>query len=343
MKMAFKRALGALCGMAVGDALGMPTQSLARATIVDRYGPRITHFAPAPLDHPIAAGLPAGTITDDTEQALLLAHLLIESEGVPDPKEFAHRLILWEEDMRLRGSRDLLGPSTSRAIAELLSGTDISQSGRYGTTNGAAMRIAPLGIATPLRDLTQLVDQVEAVNRISHNTGLAIAGAAAIAAAVSAGIDGASISEATIIAIEAAKLAANRGFWVAGADVATRIHWAVSVITSPDIQQDVADIIYTLIGTSLACQESIPAAFAVLAVHPDQPWKACQLAASLGGDTDTIAAMVGAIAGACSGVDEFPSSVVSTVLTNNRLDLDSLTTSLLQLRNRAIAYGGGHL
>ena len=60
-------------------------------------------------DHPIAAGMPAGSITDDTEQALLLAHALIDGAGVIDPEDFARRLAAWEDDMRARGSLDLLG------------------------------------------------------------------------------------------------------------------------------------------------------------------------------------------------------------------------------------------
>ena len=142
------RALGALYGLAVGDALGMPTQSLPRARIVAAYGGLVGTFEPAPPDHPLAAGLPAGSVTDDTEQALLLARLLIEGGGRVDPAELARRLLAWERSMRERGSLDLLGPSTRRAIGELLAGADIDLAGRLGVTNGAAMRIAPVGIAS---------------------------------------------------------------------------------------------------------------------------------------------------------------------------------------------------
>ena len=72
------RAAGALYGLAVGDALGMPTESLPRPEIVARYGPLLEDFQPGPPDQPLAPGLPAGTVTDDTEQALLLAELIIE-------------------------------------------------------------------------------------------------------------------------------------------------------------------------------------------------------------------------------------------------------------------------
>ena len=78
------RALGALYGLALGDALGMPTQSLPRAEIVARYGPLVGGFHPGPDGHPLAAGLPAGSVTDDTEQAVLLARLIVAGRGEVD-------------------------------------------------------------------------------------------------------------------------------------------------------------------------------------------------------------------------------------------------------------------
>src|ERR1035438_2598694 len=71
------RARGALYGLAIGDALGMPTQMMPRPDIAARWGPMLTGFEPAPPGHPIAAGQPAGTVTDDTEQAVLLGRLLV--------------------------------------------------------------------------------------------------------------------------------------------------------------------------------------------------------------------------------------------------------------------------
>ena len=87
------------------------------------------------------------------------------------------------------------------------------------------------------------------------------------------------------------------------------------------------ETIATLVGTSLATQESVPAAFAVLALAGDDPWLACRLGASVGGDCDTIAAMAGAVAGACCGVDALP--VRANV---EHLDLDGLADALLALR-----------
>jgi ADP-ribosylglycohydrolase len=180
--------------------------------------------------------------------------------------------------------------------------------------------------------LSRLVGQVEAASRVTHNTGVALAGAAAVAAAVSAGVSGAGPGEATAFAVDAAGIAAGRGHWVAGADVAARIEWATGLAAGRDIAA-AADVICTLVGTSLATQESVPAAFAVLAAVPDDPWRACLLAASLGGDCDTIAAMAGAMAGACHGLDAFPDGALA-VIDAQDLGLIALADDLCVLRSR---------
>jgi len=333
------RARGALYGLAIGDALGMPTQMLSRAEIVRRWGPLLPGFEPAPPGHPIAGGMPAGAVTDDTEQAVLLARLLVKGRGTIDPHELAAALTEWERAMAERGSLDLLGPSTKRAVAAILAGVPPEEAGATGTTNGAAMRIAPVGIAVPvaLHDstpnlgLSTLVDRTVMASCVTHNTGVALAGAAAVAAAVSAGVSGATIAEATALGIQAASSAARRGHWVAGADVAARIEWATSLVAS-HAQAEAAELIYTLVGTSLATQESVPAVFAVLAAVPADPWRACRMAASLGGDSDTIAAMTGAIAGACHGARSFPPEAIAAIDAQG-LGLAALAGDLLALRD----------
>jgi ADP-ribosylglycohydrolase len=327
------RATGALYGLAIGDALGMPTQMLPREQITARYGQVLTGFHAAPADHPLAAGMPAGSVTDDTEQALLLAQLLIDGAGTIDASELARRLAAWEDDMRDRGSLDLLGPSTKLAIERVLAGAPLTEVGRQGTTNGAAMRITPIGIAFPTKDLNALVDHVVEASELTHNTGVALAGAAAVAAAVSAGIDGATVPEAVELAVAAARQAVKRGFWVAAADVAERIVWATQLVRGADVEQ-ASERVNFLVGTSLATQESVPAAFALLATAPNDPWQATRLAASIGGDCDTIAAITGAIAGACHGAESFPPDARTTVTTVNHLNLNTVATQLLTLRER---------
>jgi ADP-ribosylglycohydrolase len=319
-----------LYGLAIGDALGMPTQMLSRRQITRRWGPVLTGFEPAPPGHPIAAGMPAGAVTDDTEQAVLLGRLLLS--GPVDPRELAAALVAWERDMAARGSLDLLGPSTRRALDAVLAGTPPEAAGVSGDTNGAAMRITPVGVKVATGDPKALVDAVQAASLVTHNTSVALAGAAAEAAAVSAGVGGAdSVAAATEVAVDAARLAAERGHWVAGADVAARIRWATGLVAGLPAQE-AAEVIYSLVGTSLATQESVPAAFAVLSAVPGDPWQACLLAASLGGDCDTIAAMAGAVGGAVHGVAAFPPPAVE-VIDAQGFALADLADSLLALRS----------
>lgn len=153
------RAAGALYGLAIGDALGMPTEALPRGQIEASYGPLVGGFQPAPPGHPLAAGLPAGTVTDDTEQAVLLGRHLVRHRGAIDPVEWAADLVGWERDMAARGRQGLLGPSTKRAVAAVLAGTPPGEAGLGGDTNGAAMRITPVGIAFRWMDLAGHVEQ----------------------------------------------------------------------------------------------------------------------------------------------------------------------------------------
>jgi ADP-ribosylglycohydrolase len=324
------RAYAALYGLAIGDALGMPTQFMSHEEVVAHFGV-IDGFQEAPADHPIAAGLPAGSITDDTEQALLLAEALLDGRGRIDGDDLARRLLAWAERARERGSTDLLGPSSSAALAALVAGGPLDEASRFGATNGAAMRIAPVGLIISTDDLDALVDLVADASQVTHNSGIAIAGAAAVAAAVSAGISGAPVAEATELAIKAAEGGQRRGDWAPGPSLARRIAWGVELIDVADHERSVRDVV-ELVGTSLAAQESIPAAFAILALHPDDPWQACLTAASLGGDSDTIAAMTGAVAGACHGMDRWPGDAVRTVREVNNLELEPIADRLLALR-----------
>jgi ADP-ribosylglycohydrolase len=321
------RARGALYGLAIGDALGMPAEMLSRAEVVARWGPLLAGFEAAPPGHPIADGMPAGSVTDDTEQAVLLGRLLVRGRGEIDPREWAAALVGWERDMTARGRRQLLGPSTKRAVAAVLSGTPPEEAGLGGDTNGAAMRIAPVGIAFP--GDVNLPGRVRQACVVTHNTPVAMAGALAVATAVSAGIAGRGVSSAIHAAI---RLTLMHGYPPSPSydDIPARVKRAVKRVRGRTLEE-AADYLVTRIGTSLATIESVPAAFGVLSAVPDDPWQACLLAASLGGDSDTIAAMAGAIAGACHGLSAFPEHAIAAVDAHG-LGLTELADALYALR-----------
>ncbi|MCR3718745.1 MULTISPECIES: ADP-ribosylglycohydrolase family protein [Prauserella salsuginis group] len=324
------RALGAFEGLALGDALGMPTQSLSRESIATYYG-RLEGLRDAVEHQPISPGLPAGTVTDDTEQAVLVARLLIEGRGRIEPHAFARALLDWEADMIRRNLADLLGPSTKRALELLESGAAPDEAGRTGTTNGAAMRITPVAIATK-PDVDPLLDAVVSASRLTHNTSLGISAAAAVAAAVSAGIDGADLGPAMDHAERVASEGAARAPWVAGGEIASRIRWARGWVRELDAEALPAAIA-EVIGTSVAAQESVVAAFALAEALGDRPLDALTLAARLGGDTDTVAAICGAVLGSRHGASGLPADLTAVVRKVNDLDLGDVTEGLLELRN----------
>ena len=324
------RAMGALFGVAIGDAMGMPSQTLSRDRIASLYG-RITNFRNAVAGHPVSAGLAAGTITDDTEQSLLLAQLLIDGDGHVDAERWARSLLDWERGTRARGVHDLLGPSTKRAIDALLRGVPVSETGRFGTTNGAAMRISPLAIVVAAEPLSALVDAVEQTCRVTHNTSEAIASAAAVAAIVSAGIDGADIETAIPLALAAARLGEKRGTPATAGSVSLRIAHALALAAGARGLED-ANAIAAEIGTSVAAIESVPMAFAILRLAKGDAWTAAVLSANIGDDTDTIGAIACGMAGACAGMASLPQAAMERVISVNALDLEPLVMALLKLR-----------
>jgi ADP-ribosylglycohydrolase len=306
------RAMGALVGGALGDALGMPTQLLSPARIAELYG-HVEDFVAPHADHPVSKGLLAGTITDDTEQALLLGRILVESHAGFDHSRWVNALLDWEREVKARGSYDLLGPSTKRAIDAINDGVPAEQAGRSGDTNGAAMRIAPVGIMMKPEPLEALVAKVAETCRATHNTTIAIASASAVAAAVSRGIEGGDWRAASGSAVEAAKRGAALGNWVTGGDIAARIAWAQQLVRGKPMQEAIR-LITELVGTGVASQESVPAAFAVLETAGGDPWQAAVISANLGGDTDTIGAIAAGMAGACTGFSKLPQQHVARLV-----------------------------
>jgi ADP-ribosylglycohydrolase len=165
------------------------------------------------------------------------------------------------------------------------------------------MRVTPVGIANTL---DRLHNAVVAADRLTHDTAVAHAGAAVVATVVSAGVDGATFAEAAPLAVRAARqfgfgeLYERPGSFATGAETA----------------------------------ESVPTAFAIARLAEGDVWRACTGAVALGGDTDTIAAMAGAMVGACTGLSRLPADAVRKVREVNKLDLEPIARGLLDLRQR---------
>ncbi|MDK7340361.1 PfkB family carbohydrate kinase [Pauljensenia sp. UMB0018B] len=334
----FSRAYGALAGLALGDALGMPTQAMSPEQIRAVYG-TITGLVDGDASQPYAPGMPAGSVTDDTEQALLVASLLVRGRGTSsgrvalDAGEFAHALLAWEDSMIERGSLDLLGPSTKAALEGVRAGEDPLTVGGAGTTNGAAMRVTPIGIAMSTADPEAFADAVWSSCQVTHATRQGFQSAALVAAAVSMGIDAARSTTPDLRgllwkALSYVDSLPERGAWTPDPDVIAATRRAMQLVANPASSS--LECLVEQVGTSVASAQAIPMAFALLARDPSP--QALLDAANIGGDTDTIGAIAGAILGAALGFEVFVGRGLAQVELASRLDLPSVALELLELR-----------
>lgn len=325
-----QRALGSLWGMAIGDAMGMPTSFLTPAGIRQHYG-MIENFQPPLPGHIYHDGLTAGHITDDTEQSLALARSFIRC-GCVDPNDIVKELIEWAQ--RVQGTYvSPLGPSTERALKRIAAGTAVEEAGREGDTNGAAMRIAPLGILHGIRgsSLDDLLEDVALACLPTHGTDVAIASAAAIAWGIAVCFQASpSVQMVLHAGIQAAERAYMLGHHVVAPSVAKRIGWITEMALHECDASRITQNVYDLIGTGVAAADSVPAAFGVFAAAQGDPRQTILLASNMGGDCDTIAAMAGALAGALKGVMDIPQAWITSVQQENNLDLDKVAQDLIE-------------
>ena len=338
----FSRAYGALAGLALGDALGMPTQAMSPQQIRSVYG-TITGLVDGDASQPYAPGMPAGSVTDDTEQALLIASLLIRGRGSSsghvalNAVEFAHALLAWEDSMIERGSLDLLGPSTKAALERVRAGEDPLTVGGEGTTNGAAMRVTPIGIAVSTEDPEAFAEAVWSSCRVTHATRQGFQSAALVAAAVSMGIDAArspSLDLRGLLwkAVTYVDSLPERGAWTPDPDVVAATRRAMQLAVNPASSS--LECLVEQVGTSVASAHAIPMAFALLTRDPSP--RALLDAANIGGDTDTIGAIAGAILGAVLGVEVLPADSLSMIEEVSHLGLSSVAGDLLALRDQVL-------
>lgn len=333
------RALGALFGVALGDAMGMPSEGLPRWAIRKRFG-RIEGLLPGPDREFVPGGLPAGAVTDDTQQTVLVAQGIVEAGGVVDPRIIARRLVAWADALGPTAG-SYLGPSSARAIEALRRGVPAGESGRAGQTNGASMRIVPVGIISPAGDLSAIVDRVEAACLATHHTDVAISGAALIAGAVSAALESPAgvptrqrLDAVIAAALECAELGRSRGSRVSAASVVERAAVAVGFARSAETDEHFLQRLFDIVGTSVLSTESVPAALGIVVRAHGDPLRAAVLAANAGGDTDTIGAMAAGVCGALSGMRGIPAHLRSTLEEVNLLNLRPLAEALTTFRLR---------
>lgn len=326
------RISGALYGQMLGDAMGMPSELWPRTRIKNHFG-WIDRFLPGPSENIAACYFNAAQYTDDTSMAIALADALIECEGQIEPMVIGRHILQWALAFDAF-EKNILGPASKTALNALRRGTDIRELENNGVTNGAAMRVSPLGCLLPTHSLSDFICNVELASSVTHKSDVAVAGATTIAWAVSKAIDGASTWGGIRDELPAvAQAAQNKRVTTYSASLACRIELALDAVTRANGTLGAMSRIYDLIGTGAEIIESVPAAIAMVELAQTDPNRCAILCANLGGDTDTIGAMATTICGAINGVTSIAPHFKQQLDEANCLDIEHYSGELLRLRN----------
>ena len=322
---------GILTAYAVGDAMGMPTEFMTRAEISSQLGFVDRLLEPSQSkNHP---NLPKASITDDTEQVCALLEEYSKEDSI-DPYITARRLLRWMKESNAI-EKGYIGPSSRMALEAIERGESPEKAGKKGTTCGGVMR-SPAAVLFAAARQRPLADCIRACLIPTHNNQLAMEPAMAYGYALHAAICGKDIEEILREAEKGAEVAQtvpdSKGCPQCEASVMARLlHFKelASSFSSPD---EVLDFIYYVYGTTLASVDVAAAAMCIFLTSKDDVWLSIRMGASIGGDTDTIAALAGALSAAYALSHgqplNIPTAIVSEVLKNNNLDFDRLAERL---------------
>lgn len=330
-----QKVLGALACAGMGDALGAATELYSIDEIIQHYQGFISDFQTPPEDTFAGSlGGVSGLITDDASQMYVFAEGLIKAGKANfDTQAWTECLLRWAS---MEPYANYKGPTTEQVVKALKEGKPTNTIGRIGTssrqapnvgtTNGAAMRVAPAGLVWPGQP-EKACELAFATCLPSHDTNIAIASACAIAA----GVSSAMMANATVDSILAStlqgaeygeQLAAERARVVAGPKIGKRLQLALDIAQSNSQLEPFLRELEGFVGNSVNAHESVPSAIAIFAFCQGNPWQTIHAAANAGNDTDSIATMAGAMAGAYKGFSALPSDKYQFFYQVNKKDFD---------------------
>jgi ADP-ribosylglycohydrolase len=312
--------------------------------IQHRFDGRADRMVGAFADDFIHVGFRAGQVTDDTILTIQTARAILASRGRLTAPDMARWLGEWaaaNEEVWSNG--EVFGPSTKKAFTEFIRHSDgwtldtHRASFDRGTSNGCVMRVAPAGLVHPGR-MGAAVELAFNVVAPTHGTQVAISAAAAHAAAVARALqDGADPMSVVEAALEGAKTGEEIGRHariVPSARVAPRCELAVDLALKSSDPYEAGARIQEILGTNLAAAEAFPAALGLFVAANGDPKESILAAINTGGDTDTIASVVGALAGALRGIDAIPTEWLEKVESVNNLGLEKLASELCELASQ---------
>ena len=299
--------------LAVGDAMGMPTEFMTRKEIKEAFG--LPDRLLLPEESQKHSNLPHATVTDDTEQNLWLYRLYLE-KGRVDVTETANSLLDWAE-VTGAAEKKYIGPSSLRALNAIKAGEDPNTAGIFGTTCGGIMRTPSAVLYKDHTNEDELAEDIRGCLICTHNTSEALEAAGAYGFALNAAMHDASMEEIIHAAIRGgSKLFALAPYPGCAPSSIERMKLALKLCETMD-DEALMDYVYDIMGAGLPSADVAGAAFAIFFAAKNDVWKAIRLGAGLGGDTDTIAALAGALCAAYAGKLNIPAEITEKVFAAN--------------------------
>jgi len=300
-----KKFLGSLLGVAIGDAIGASWEGCRMAAEHE------IEFI-ANISYPLH-------YTDDTHMTIGVAESLVECHGF-DGAHMAERFIDNYSKEPWRG----YGPGPPRVFRLIKGGeawdkaaAHVYQGGSFG--NGAAMRVAPIGLLL-WNDHAKLKEVAYSSSLITHSHILGMEGAALQAMAIAL-----AVAETPDKPVEALSFVSRLLNFTTEDIYRAKIARFGTLLEHSD---DRKQVVHQL-GHGIEAFNSVPTAIFAFLSHPQNFASTVIYAVSLGGDTDTIASMAGAISGAYLGIDALSSEWQGQL--KNRDYILSLADRLWQL------------
>jgi len=285
---------GVVLGLAIGDALGWPTEFLALSRIKTQYGPAGITDLPAPV----------AAFTDDTQMSLAIAEALIDA-GQYDletlMQQVSVRFVEWldsPENSKAPGNACLEG------VRRLKQGFPWRASGSVHSKGcGSAMRSAPIGLYYH-DDPDRLRAVAIAAGTATHNHPTANAGSVATAYLVKMALDR-DIPAECLISDLIERLLSFCG------DLSQEFNAAIRKV--PTVMHLEPESALDKLGQGWIAEEAVALALYCFLRTPHDYRATVTRAANSNGDSDSIACIAGAISGAWNGIQGVPPEWVQRI------------------------------